>query len=90
MSAWSMDQELWFIAFLGSSPTATFENGTLTLTNGTDTIAMTKAPGGLGASQVGVRPTLEGSRMEIVGGDRCPASSDRSAPPQRVGAIQWQ
>jgi len=58
-----MDQEIWFVTFLGSSPTVTFDNGTLTLTNGTDTMVMTEAPGSLGA--VGGAKTLEGTGWRL-------------------------
>jgi heat shock protein HslJ len=43
------EQETWFAAFLASSPTWTFEGGTLTLTNGTDTVVMSSAPSGAAA-----------------------------------------
>jgi len=45
------DQETWFAAFLASSPTWTFTGGTLTLTNGTDTVVLTSAPSGAEALQ---------------------------------------
>jgi len=54
-----MAQDAWLAAFLASSPTWNFENGTLTLTNGTDTIAMTKAPSGAEA--------LEATGWKLVG-----------------------
>jgi heat shock protein HslJ len=54
-----MAQDTWLAAFLASSPTWTYENGTLTLTNGTDTIAMTKAPSGAEA--------LEATGWKLVG-----------------------
>ena len=41
-----MNQDTWLAAFLASSPTWTYSGGTLTLTNGTDTIALTEAPTG--------------------------------------------
>jgi len=41
-----MKQDTWLAAFLASSPTWTYSSGTLTLTNGTDTIALTEAPTG--------------------------------------------
>ena len=41
-----MKQDAWLAAFLASSPTLTYSGGTLTLTNGTDTIALTEAPTG--------------------------------------------
>ena len=41
-----MKQDTWLAAFLASSPTWTYSGGTLTLTNGTDTIALTEAPTG--------------------------------------------
>lgn len=36
-----MDQDTWLAAFLASSPTWTYADGALTLTNGTDTMVMT-------------------------------------------------
>lgn len=44
-----MAQDTWFAAFLASSPTYTYTDGLLTLTNGTDTIAFTGAPSGAAA-----------------------------------------
>ncbi len=44
-----MKQDAWLSAFLASSPTWTYSGGTLTLTNGTDTIALTEAPTGAAA-----------------------------------------
>lgn len=41
-----MKQDTWLAAFLASSPTWTYSGGTLTLTNGTDTIVLTEAPTG--------------------------------------------
>jgi len=41
-----MNQDTWLAAFLASSPTWTYSGGTLTLTNGTDTIVLTEAPTG--------------------------------------------
>ena len=41
-----MKQDTWLAAFLASSPTWTYSGGTLTLTNGTDTIALTEVPTG--------------------------------------------
>jgi heat shock protein HslJ len=41
-----MKQDAWLSAFLASSPTWTYSGGTLTLTNGTDTIALAEAPTG--------------------------------------------
>ena len=41
-----MKQDTWLAAFLASSPTWTYSGGSLTLTNGTDTIALTEAPTG--------------------------------------------
>ena len=41
-----MKQDTWLAAFLASSPTWTYSGGTLTLTNGTDTIALAEAPTG--------------------------------------------
>ena len=41
-----MKQDAWLSAFLASSPTWTYSGGTLTLTNGTDTIVLTEAPTG--------------------------------------------
>jgi heat shock protein HslJ len=54
-----MAQDTWLAAFLASSPSWTYANGTLTLTNGTDTIAMTKAPSGAEA--------LEATGWKLVG-----------------------
>jgi heat shock protein HslJ len=54
-----MAQDTWLAAFLASSPKWTYDNGTLTLTNGTDTIAMTKAPSGAEA--------LEATGWKLVG-----------------------
>ncbi len=54
-----MAQDTWLAAFLASSPSWTYQNGTLTLTNGTDTIAMTKAPSGAEA--------LEATGWKLVG-----------------------
>jgi heat shock protein HslJ len=54
-----MAQDTWLAAFLASSPTWTFANGTLTLTNGTDTLVMTKAPSGAEA--------LEATGWKLVG-----------------------
>ena len=39
-----MDQDTWFSAFLTSSPTWTYEDGILTLTNGTDTVVFDPRP----------------------------------------------
>lgn len=44
-----MKQDAWLSAFLASSPTWTYSDGTLTLTNGTDTIALTEAATGAAA-----------------------------------------
>jgi heat shock protein HslJ len=44
-----MDQDTWFAAFLASSPTFSYADGVLTLTDGTDTIAFTGAPSGAAA-----------------------------------------
>jgi len=44
-----MKQDAWLSAFLASSPTWTYSGGTLTLTNGTDTIALTEAATGAAA-----------------------------------------
>jgi heat shock protein HslJ len=41
-----MAQDMWLSGFLASSPTWTYQDGTLTLTNGTDTMVMTTAPSG--------------------------------------------
>ncbi len=41
-----MAQDKWLATFLASAPTWTDDGGTLTLTNGTDTIAMTRTPRG--------------------------------------------
>jgi heat shock protein HslJ len=41
-----MKQDTWLATFLASSPTWTYSGGALTLTNGTDTIALTEAPTG--------------------------------------------
>ena len=54
-----MAQDTWLAAFLASSPTWTYANGTLTLTNGTDTLVMTKAPSGAEA--------LEATGWKLVG-----------------------
>ncbi len=54
-----MAQDAWLAAFLASSPTWTYQDGTLTLTNGSDTIAMTKAPSGAEA--------LEATGWKLVG-----------------------
>jgi heat shock protein HslJ len=54
-----MAQDTWLAAFLASSPTWTYQGGTLTLSNGTDTIAMTKAPSGAEA--------LEATGWKLVG-----------------------
>jgi heat shock protein HslJ len=54
-----MAQDTWLAAFLASSPTWTFANGTLTLTTGTDTLVMTKAPSGAEA--------LEATGWKLVG-----------------------
>ena len=54
-----MAQDTWFAAFLASSPTWTYVDGTLTLTNGTDTIAFTDAPSGAAA--------LEATGWKLVG-----------------------
>lgn len=44
-----MEQETWFAAFLASSPTFTYVDGVLTLTNGTDTVTFSEAPSGAAA-----------------------------------------
>ncbi len=44
-----MEQETWFAAFLASSPTYTYVDGVLTLTNGTDTVTFGVAPSGAAA-----------------------------------------
>ncbi|MET0866070.1 MAG: META domain-containing protein [Nakamurella sp.] len=54
-----MDQDTWLSAFLSSSPTWTYTDGTLTLTNGTDTIVAGKAPSGAAA--------LENTGWKVVG-----------------------
>ncbi|HYN71139.1 MAG TPA: META domain-containing protein [Nakamurella sp.] len=54
-----MKQDTWLAAFLASSPTWTYSGGTLTLTNGTDTIALTEAPTGAAA--------LEDTGWKLVG-----------------------
>ena len=54
-----MEQDTWFAAFLASSPTWTYADGTLTLTNGTDTVVFTDAPSGAAA--------LEGTGWKLVG-----------------------
>jgi heat shock protein HslJ len=54
-----MAQDTWFAAFLASSPTWTYADGTLTLTNGTDTVAFTDAPSGAAA--------LEETGWKLVG-----------------------
>ena len=38
-----MDQDTWLAAFLASSPTWTYADGVLTLTNGTDTMVLSCA-----------------------------------------------
>ena len=54
-----MAQDTWLTAFLSSSPTWTYDDGTLTLTNGTDTMVLTPAPSGAAA--------LEGTGWKVVG-----------------------
>ena len=54
-----MNQDTWLAAFLASSPTWTYGGGTLTLTNGTDTIALTEAPSGAAV--------LEDTGWKVVG-----------------------
>jgi len=54
-----MEQDTWFAAFLASSPTWTYADGTLTLTNGTDTVVFTDAPSGAAA--------LEETGWKLVG-----------------------
>jgi heat shock protein HslJ len=54
-----MNQDTWLAAFLASSPTWTYSGGTLTLTNGTDTIALTEAPTGAAV--------LEDTGWKVVG-----------------------
>ena len=54
-----MNQDTWLAAFLASSPTWTYSGGTLTLTNGTDTIALTEAPSGAAV--------LEDTGWKVVG-----------------------
>jgi len=54
-----MAQDTWLTAFLSSSTTWTYADGTLTLTNGTDTMALTPAPSGAAA--------LEGTGWKVVG-----------------------
>jgi heat shock protein HslJ len=63
-----MAQDTWLAAFLASSPTWTYQNGALTLTNGTDTIAMTKAPSGAEA--------LEATGWKLVGVNSKTASAN--------------
>lgn len=41
-----MAQDTWLATFLASAPTWTDDGGTLTLTNGADTLAMTRSPSG--------------------------------------------
>ena len=43
------DQETWFATFLASSPTVSYSGGTLTLTDGTDTVVFAGAPSGADA-----------------------------------------
>lgn len=54
-----MAQDTWLTAFLSSSPTWVYTDGTLTLTNGTDTIIAGPAPSGAAA--------LEGTGWKVVG-----------------------
>ena len=54
-----MAQDTWLAGFLGSSPTFTVADGTLTLTNGTDTMVMGPAPSGAEA--------LEATGWKLVG-----------------------
>jgi len=54
-----MNQDAWLAAFLASSPTWNYSGGTLTLTNGTDTIALTEAPTG--------EAVLEDTGWKLVG-----------------------
>jgi heat shock protein HslJ len=54
-----MAQDTWLTAFLSSSPTWTYTDGTLTLTNGTDTMVLTPAPSGAAA--------LEETGWKVVG-----------------------
>jgi heat shock protein HslJ len=54
-----MAQDTWLTAFLSSSPTWSYANGTLTLTNGTDTMVLTPAPSGAAA--------LDGTGWKVVG-----------------------
>lgn len=54
-----MQQDTWLSGFLASSPTWTYTDGLLTLTNGTDTIAFTGAPSGSEA--------LEATGWKLVG-----------------------
>jgi heat shock protein HslJ len=63
-----MAQDAWLAAFLASSPTWTYQDGTLTLTNGTDTIALTKAPSGAEA--------LEATGWKLVGLNSTTASAN--------------
>ena len=63
-----MAQDTWLASFLASSPTWTYQNGTLTLTNGTDTLAMTKAPSGAEA--------LEATGWKLVGLNSTTASAN--------------
>ena len=54
-----MNQDTWLSAFLASAPTWTYSGGTLTLANGTDTVALTEAPTGAGV--------LEDTGWKLVG-----------------------
>jgi len=75
-----MDQDTWLTAFLSSSPTFTYADGTLTLTNGTDTLVLTPAPSGAAA--------LEGTGWKVVGliSNTSSANTVSAVDP---GAIAW-
>jgi heat shock protein HslJ len=75
-----MAQDSWLTTFLSSSPTWTYTDGTLTLTNGTDSITATPAPSGAAA--------LEGTGWKVVGliSNSSSANSVSAVDP---GVIAW-
>ena len=73
-----MKQDTWLSAFLASSPTWTYAAGTLTLTSGTDTIALAQAPSGAAV--------LEGTGWKL-GGLLSASGSTVSAVP--AGLTAW-
>ena len=79
-----MEQDTWFAAFLASSPTWTYADGTLTLTNGTDTVDVHRCAqrrGGAG------RDRMEAGRADLQ--DRVPANTVTAVDPSLTAWLRF-